>query len=124
MHLLGRTEVREDNLESIVIERLGDIEPGLRFIKQQYSIQVGRIDVYCEDRNGDIVIIELKKYSAKDNSIIDQITRYMGWIKEHDAKPEQKVRGIIIVGQKSQRLEYAVKAIPNLEIKTFTLTIH
>ncbi|MBU2520577.1 MAG: DUF91 domain-containing protein [Nanoarchaeota archaeon] len=119
-----QTHVSENNLESIVAERLDDIEPGLRLIKRQYSIPpVGRIDLYCKDKNGDLVVIELKKFRAKDYSIMDQITKYMGWIKENEAKPGQEVRGIIIVAQKNERLEYASKVVQNLQVKTFSLLI-
>lgn len=51
------------------------------------------------------------------------VTRYMGWVKKHLAKGAQKVRGIIVVAKADDRLHYAVAAIPNVEIKTFNLTI-
>lgn len=114
----------EHNLENILAERLNDIEDGLALIKRQYQLTtVGRIDLFCKDKNGDLVVIEIKKYGAPNYSIIDQITRYIGYVKEKIAKSDQKVRGIIIVGQKDEKLEYSVKAIPNLEVKTFKFTI-
>jgi hypothetical protein len=114
----------EKNFENVVAERIEDIEKGLKLIKRQHSVPpVGRIDLLCEDKNKDLVIIELKKYGAPNYSIIDQIARYMGYIKEHEAKPTQKVRGIIIIGQKNEKLTYAAKAIPNLIVKTFKFMI-
>ena len=113
----------ERNLENVIAERLDDLEEGLRLIKRQYSIPpAGRIDLLCEDRNHNLVVIELKKGSPT-TSIIDQITRYMGWVIKHEAKPGQKVRGIIVVYRKDENLEYAAEAIPNLEVRTFKLTI-
>jgi hypothetical protein len=114
----------ERNLENVVSERIEDIEKGLKLIKRQYPVPpVGRIDLLCVDINGDLVIIELKKYGVPTYSTIGQITRYMGYVKEHEAKPAQKVRGIIIIGQKDKNLEYSAKAIPNLIVKTFKFMI-
>ena len=114
----------ERNFENIVSDRIEDIENGLKLIKRQYSVSpVGIIDLLCEDINKDLVVIELKKYGAPNYSIIDQITRYMGYIQEHDAKQTQKVRGIIIIGNKDEKLEYAAKAIPNLMVKTYKVII-
>jgi len=81
------------------------------------------MDLLCKDKNNNLVVIELKKYGAPTYSIIDQITRYMGFIKEKVADKNQDVRGIIIVGQKDEKLEYSVKAIPKLEVKTFRFII-
>ncbi len=114
----------ERNFENIIIERLEDIEKGLSLIKRQFSVDpVGRIDLLCEDKNKDLVVIELKKFGVANYSIIDQIARYMGWIKEHKAKQGQRVRGIIIVGKTDEKLEYAAKAIPNLQVKSYTFSI-
>lgn len=115
----------EQNFENLVVEQLDSIEKGLTLIERQYSAPpVGRLDLLCKDKEGNLVVIELKKYGVKTYSIIDQISRYMGYIKKHLAKEGQKVRGIIVVGQKDEKLEYSASAIPNLEIKTFKLTIN
>ncbi|NOZ80306.1 MAG: DUF91 domain-containing protein [DPANN group archaeon] len=114
----------ESNFESILVERLDDLEEGLTLIKRQYSIPpVGRIDLFCKDKENNLVVIELKKFGAKEYSIIDQISRYMGYIKNHVAKENQKVRGIIVVGNVSDKLKYASSIIPNLEVKSFKINI-
>lgn len=117
-------KMHEANLESIVVENLDKIEEGLRLIKRQYVCpEVGRIDVLCQDRFGDLVVIELKKFGVKHNSIIDQVARYMGYIKTHLAKQSQNVRGMLVVAKADQKLSYAVAAFPNIEIKTFNISI-
>ena len=114
----------ERNFENVICERLDDIEEGLTLVRRQYSIDpVGRIDILCNDKNGDLVVIELKKFGAPNYSIIDQITRYMGCIEDKIAHQGQKVRGIIIVGKKDERLEYSARTIPNLIVKTFKFII-
>ena len=84
---------------------------------------MGRIDLLCKDRRGNLVVVELKSFGAKTSEIVDQITRYMGYIKTHLALRRQVVRGIIVVGQVDENLGYAIVPIPNLAIRTFQLTI-
>lgn len=118
------TTLAERNFENIIVERLHDIEEGLTLIKRQYDVSpVGRIDLLCKDKESNLVVIELKKYGAPTYSIIDQIARYIGFVKEKIADKNQKVRGILIVGEKDEKLIYAAKAIPNLDVKTFRFSI-
>jgi hypothetical protein len=117
------TNIHEANLESIIIENLNKIEEGLQLIQRQYSLPIGRIDILCKDRKGNYVVIELKKFGAKTYSIIDQISRYLGYIKTHVAKLNQRVRGIIIVAKADENLNYAVKGHPDIEVKIFNLSI-
>jgi len=44
-----------------------------------------------------------------------EIARYLGWVKEHKAKDGEKVSGIIIVGEKDKKLEYALKGQENIK---------
>lgn len=98
------------------------LEKGLQLIQRQLVCPgVGRIDLLCKDRRSNLVVIELKGFATKQDSIIDQITRYMGWVKKHIAKKNQKVRGFIVVPIADEKLNYAVGAIPNIEIKTFSV---
>ncbi|MGA2606971.1 MAG: endonuclease NucS domain-containing protein [Terriglobia bacterium] len=115
--------IYERDLESLVAERLELLERGLQLLGRQYSTPVGRLDLLCKDRRGAFVVVELKSFGARTDEIIDQITRYMGYVKTHLAKPGQLVRGIIVVGRVDDSLNYAVVAIPNLEIRTFDVTI-
>jgi len=120
---IGKTPILEANLENFVAERVETIEPGLKLVGRQVDTrEVGRLDLLCEDKNGDLVVVELKR-GAADPSIIEQIQRYMGWAIEKRARPGQKVRGMIVVGSKNTALEYAVKANPMMQVKEFNLSI-
>lgn len=112
----------EANLEMFLADRIEQVEEGMELISRQLDTgEVGRLDLLCKDKEGNLVVLELKKMKA-GSSIIDQIQRYMGWVMEHKAEPGQKVRGIIIVGKKDTALEYAVKANPNIKIKVFEIS--
>ncbi|MBI1864439.1 MAG: DUF91 domain-containing protein [Nitrospirae bacterium] len=105
----GTTSMHEANLEAILVENVEQIEKGLKLVRRQHPAPpVGRIDLLCKDRRGDLVVIELKRFGARDDSIIDQVSRYMGWVKRHMAIANQRVRGIIVVGSADERLKYAV----------------
>jgi len=116
--------IYEANLESVVIEQLDKIEEGLQLIERQRVCPgIGRIDVLCRDRHGDLVIVELKRFGAKHDSIVDQIGRYMGYVRSYLAKPGQNVRGIILVAKADEKLRHAVAGFPNLELREFDLSI-
>jgi len=112
-------------LEAVVAENLGDLEQGLELISRQYPVPpVGRIDLLCKDGNGHFVVVELKKLGGESRSAIDQITRYMGWVKEKLATEGQRVRGIIVVGRPDERLSYSARVIPDLETKCWSMSIN
>jgi hypothetical protein len=116
--------IHEANLESVVIEHLDKIEEGLQLIQRQRVCPgIGRIDVLCKDRHDDLVIVELKSFWAKQDSIVDQIGRYMGYARSYLAKSGQGVRGIILVAKADERLRHAVAGFPNLELREFDLSI-
>ncbi len=113
----------EKQLEDFLIQNWSETELGKKYsliikegemISQQYRTGVGPIDILVKDKKtNDFVVIELKKNQTSDDTV-GQLTRYMGWIKEH--KKNNKVRGIIIAGQQDSRLEYALSMVPNTEI--------
>lgn len=114
--------MHEANIEAFLASDLDQIEPGLTLIGRQHNAPpVGRIDLLCQDRRGNLVVLEVKTPDASTDSVIDQIEAYIGWAMEHMAKLGQRVRGIIICGRPNTRLAYAVRAVPNLSIKFINL---
>jgi hypothetical protein len=116
--------IHEANLESVVIEHLDKIEEGLQLMERQRVCPgIGRIDLLCKDSQGGLVIVELKSFWAKQDSIVDQIGRYMGYVRSYLSKPGQSVRGIILVGKADEKLRHAVAGFPNLALREFDLSI-
>ncbi|KAF5416821.1 MAG: Endonuclease NucS [Candidatus Methanogaster sp.] len=92
------------------------IEEGLRLKGKEYDTRnVGRIDLLCTDRTGDFVVVETKKGKESDK-VVGQIQRYMGWIKRNMAKKGENVRGIIIVNEFDEWLDYAVSVNENIRL--------
>ncbi len=85
-------------------------------VSQQYKIPIGRIDILVQDKStDDYVVIELKKGRTSDK-VVGQISTYIGWVQEHKAGKDQKVRGVIISGEDDEKLRYSLKNIPNVEM--------
>lgn len=117
--------IHETHLEGLLVENLAIVEEGLELLERQFNTPpVGRIDLLCRDKRGNLVIIEIKKFGSRNESIIDQITRYMGWVQHNMASKGQIVRGIIVIGAVDERLTFSVKAIPNLHVKSFSLSLN
>lgn len=92
------------------------IEDDLRLEGQEYDTRnAGRIDLLCIDRNGDFVVVETKKGKESDK-VVGQIQRYMGWVKRNLAKKDENVRGIIIVNEFDEWLDYAVSVNENIRL--------
>ena len=113
----------EKELENFLINNWDRTELGKKYDliiedgelkSQQYRTDIGPMDILVRDkRNKNYVVIELKKNQTSDDTI-GQIARYMGWVKEklHD----ENVHGIIVAGAYDERLLYASKAVPNVEL--------
>ncbi|MDE2229320.1 MAG: AlwI family type II restriction endonuclease, partial [Alphaproteobacteria bacterium] len=117
-----REQLLEKDLEEYLEKRLDEIEPGLKWKGRQFPTTVGPIDLFAQAKNGDLVVIELKKGRAADK-VFGQICRYMGCIKSEYAKVGAAVRGIIVGREIDVKLRYAAKAVPDglVNLATFEL---
>ena len=77
------------------------------------------IDFLARDRDtNDLVIIQLKRGDSSD-STVGQLLRYASWVREKVAAESQNVRGIIVTKKADAALEYAVKNLAFVEVKTY-----
>ncbi len=89
------------------------LEKGLELIEngEEYDThEVGRIDLLFKDKNNNFVVIELKRKKTGD-AVVGQILRYIGWVSGNLG---ESVRGIIIIGEPYDKLDYALKPIEHL----------
>jgi hypothetical protein len=84
-------------------------------LSQQYKTDIGRIDILAKEKETNTyVVIELKRNQTSDDTV-GQISRYMGWVMEKLANGNL-VKGIIIGYENDEKLEYALKAVSNVEL--------
>jgi len=67
----------EKNLEEIVVHQLEEIEPGLTLVKRQLGTAAGRLDLLCKDREGQYVVVELKRGQGIDQ-VVDRFSAIWG----------------------------------------------
>jgi len=108
------------------------IVPGRAPYGGQYATDRGTIDLlsYNSDTN-EWLVIELKHGDSRTgDDAIGQVLRYMGYVKEKLAKPEDKVSGLLITGSFDPKIKSAISVSPNVswliysvkvEYKDFTL---
>ncbi len=116
----GTTFGLEKDLQDAIRENITQLESGLKIIDNglERKVTSGFIDILAKDSQGRYVIIELKAGKAKD-AVIAQILGYMGDIAQEENQP---VRGIIVASDFNQRLRSASKAIPNLDLNSYSYT--
>ena len=79
------------------------------------------IDFLARDADtDDLVIIQLRRGETSDSSV-GQLLRYASWVREKVAAENQNVRGIIITKRADAALEYAVRNLAFVEVKTYEI---
>lgn len=111
--------IDEKNLETLLVNRLDLLEPGLTLIKRQFSVDVGVLDLLCLDRRRNLVVVEIKRPRSDSRAVVGQISSYMGWVRRHMAGPGQLVRGIIVVGREDERLKCSLDILENITVRPF-----
>ncbi len=68
-----------------------------------------------------LLVVELKKGRASD-SVIGQIQRYMGYVKEVIAEDNQQVKGVIIALDDDIRIRRALAVTNNIEFYRYQVS--
>ncbi len=120
--------VLEKYLEDFIVSNFAAIfrdelvlyqDPEEGVIGQQYTTDVGIIDILAQEPStNSLVVIELKKGRESDK-VIGQTLRYMGWVSENLCRNGQAVKGIIICKDSDSRLSYALRMVSNVTVKYY-----
>ncbi|TNJ36297.1 endonuclease NucS domain-containing protein, partial [Prosthecochloris vibrioformis] len=105
----------ERDLHAYLARAVHEIENGLVLESNgiEYQIDAGRVDLLAKDKNGQLVVIELKAGMAKD-AALGQLLGYIGCIAENNENTE--VRGILIASDFDKRVVYAAKSLPQIKL--------
>lgn len=90
--------------------------------KQYYTKDAGYIDILAKDKKGSFLVFELKK-GRKNDEVVGQVLRYVGWVRKNLAKNNEEVQGIIIVRERDPKLEYALEEIKDkVKVKLYKIS--
>jgi len=90
-------------------------------VGQQYPSDTGPIDILAISNDGnEILVVELKKGRASD-SVVGQIQRYMGYVKDVLAEDNQTVSGVIIAAEDDQRIRRALSVTQNISFMKYSV---
>ena len=86
---------------------------------QQYATDTGPIDILAISKDKKtLLVIELKKGKASD-SVVGQILRYMDYVVEVLAEPDQTVRGIVIALDDDKKLRRALAMLSDVKFYSY-----
>ena len=84
-------------------------------VGQQFPSDTGPIDILAISKDKKILlVVELKKGRVSD-SVVGQIQRYMGYVKEDLAEAHQEVKGVIIGFDDDIKIHRALSVTNNIE---------
>ncbi|WP_423391991.1 endonuclease NucS domain-containing protein [Burkholderia sp. LMG 21824] len=87
----------------------------------EFQTDCGPADLVFRDRDGNFVVFELKLGRGPD-AALGQVQRYMGWIEHHVAEGKN-VSGVIVANSISDKLKYAGKVAPRVQLMEYRLSV-
>ncbi len=85
----------ESELQRLLAETPGEIEPGLELIRREYPTPIGPVDLLCRDADGVTVAVEVKRRGEIDG--VEQLTRYLEFLNRDELLAP--VRGVFVAQQ-------------------------
>lgn len=91
-------------------------------IGRQYPTDTGPMDILAISKDGKtLLVVELKRDKASDK-VVGQIQRYMGYVIDEVATPDQNVRGVIIALEDDIRIRRALRVTLNIDFYRYEVT--
>ena len=120
----------EKHLEEFIIENWHSLDLGLKYKLQEKKVDgkrkkfrtdTGEIDIFAISNDGkEHLVIELKRGRASDK-VVGQILRYMAYIQDEVAQPNQKVRGLIIGLEDDLSLRRAISMVRGVDFNRYKI---
>lgn len=121
----------EKHLEDFLVKNWNQTDLGKEFdiyqedgelVGQQYPSDTGPIDILAISKDKKILlVVELKKGRVSD-TVVGQIQRYMGYVKDELAEPNQIVKGIIIGSEDDNKIRRALSVTVNIEFYRYQVS--
>ena len=121
----------EKHLEDFLVKNWNQSDLGKEFdiyqedgelVGQQYPSDTGPIDILAISKDKKtLLVVELKKGRVSD-TVVGQIQRYMGYVKDELAEPNQIVKGIIIGSEDDNKIRRALSVTVNIEFYRYQVS--
>ena len=107
----------ERDLQAALRDRIEQLEVGLHITDggDERSVASGFIDITAKDRDGKVVVIELKAGTARRDAI-GQVLSYMGDVADEESA---EVRGILVAGEFDDKACAAARVVPGLSLRRY-----
>lgn len=105
----------EQDMQSAILANPELIEEGFRPISYEKRVEPGFVDVYGEDVDGRLVVLEIKRRTAGKGTAL-QLARYIEAIKGNSGR---EVRGIIVAPSLARGVQPLLATL-NLEFKALS----
>lgn len=91
-------------------------------IGQQYVTDAGIIDILARSKDGSkLLVLELKRGRASD-TVVGQVLRYMGYVKDEIAEVGQSVEGAVIALEDDKKLRWALSAVQGVSFYRYQVS--
>jgi len=81
----------EEDMQKAVLLKPELLEDGFKIVSWEKKVEPGFIDVYGTDKNGKLVVVEIKRKTAGKDAVL-QLAKYVEAIK---SKADREVRGVL-----------------------------
>lgn len=111
----------EKEMQAAVRKQIHKLEEGLTVEDGgiETHVSTGRIDIVARDKNGTLVVIELKA-GVCPNGAIEQV---LGYAEALSSEKKESTRAYLVAGEFSDRARAAAKRVRDLELRTYEFLI-
>ena len=110
----------ERDMQAALRRNIGQLEQGLRIIDggSERKVEAGYIDITAQDRDGKLVVIELKVGTAG----LDSITQTLAYMASVQSENQSPVRGILVAFDFHPKVVLAAKVVPDFGLKQYSFS--
>ena len=107
----------ERDLQAALRADIGSVEAGLAICDGgvERRVDAGLIDILAKDRDGRLVVIELKAEKARPGAL----TQLLAYMASLTCEGEQSVRGVLVASDFDSKCVHAAKILPNVRLQRY-----
>jgi SAM-dependent methyltransferase len=121
-HRIELTGIDNSEVAIDTAQKFDIFEEDGELVGQQYQSDTGPMDILAIKKDKtQLLVVELKKGRASD-AVVGQVLRYMGYVKQELAEPNQSVKGVIIALDDDTRIRRALAMTPDISFYRYEVS--